>query len=153
MPSDCSFTLRETHCSFVQRLICSLHGVNKATGLDGISARLLKEAGPVIVRSLTHIINLSVRSGYFPDKWKISKVLPVYKENIKSDANNYTPISILPIVSKIIEKVIFNQFYEYLISKNLLADSQHGFRRMYSTLTALLELTYQCTFSGSKESL
>ena len=57
-------------------------------GFDRISARHLKEAGPVIVPSLTHIINLSIRSGYFPDKWKISKVLPVYKENTKSDPNN-----------------------------------------------------------------
>ena len=50
---------------------------NKSTGLDGISARLLKEAGPVIVSSLTHIINLSIRSGYFRDEWKISEALPV----------------------------------------------------------------------------
>ena len=78
--------------------------VDKATGPDGISARLLKEACPEIVPSLTHIINLSIRCGYFPDEWKISKVLPLYKEDIKSDPNNYRPISILPFVSKIIEK-------------------------------------------------
>ena len=140
MPSDPSFTLRKTHCGVVRRLISSLQ-VNQATALDGISARLLKEVGPVIVCSLTLIINLSIRSGYFPDKWRISKVLPVYKEDIKSDPNNYRPISILPIVSKIIEKVIFNKLYEYLISNNLLADSQHGFRPMHSTLTALFEIT------------
>ena len=81
--------------------------MNKATGLDGISVRVLKEADTVIVPSLTHIINLFIGSGYLPDKWKISKVLPVHKENIKSDPNNYRPISILPIFSKIIEKVFF----------------------------------------------
>ena len=93
--------------------------------------------------SLTHIINLSIRCGYFPDEWKISKVLPLYREDIKSDPNNYRPISILPVVSKIIEKVIFKQFYEYLTHNNLLAGSQHGFRPMHSTLTALHEATEQ----------
>ena len=58
--------------------------VDKATGLDDISARLLKEACPEIVPSLTHIINVSIRCGYFPDQWKMSKVLPLYKEDIKS---------------------------------------------------------------------
>ena len=103
-PTDYSFTLNETHCGVVHRLVSSLR-VDKATGLDGISARLLKETCPDIVSSLTYIINLSIRCGYFPDEWKISKVLPLYKEDIKSDPNNYRPIiSILPFVSKIIEK-------------------------------------------------
>ena len=77
----------------------------------------------------------------FPDKWKVAKVLPVYKDDIKSEASNYRPISILPIVSKIIEKIIFNQLYEYLTTNNLLAESQHGFRPQHSTVTALLEAT------------
>ena len=72
--------------------------------------------------------------------FQTNRKFPTYKEDIKSDPNNYRPISILPIVSKIIEKVVFNQLYEYLISNNLLADSQHGFRPMHSTLTALLEV-------------
>ena len=91
--------------------------------------------------SLTHIINLSIRCGYFPNEWKISKVLPLCKEDIKSDPNNYRPIFILPFVSKIIEKVIFKQLYEYLTHNNLLAGSHHGFRPMHSTLTALHEAT------------
>ena len=69
--------------------------VHKATRLAGISARLLKEACPEIVPSLTHIINLSIRCGYFPDEWKISGVLFLCKEDIKSDPNNYRPIYIL----------------------------------------------------------
>ena len=139
-PSDSSFTLNKTPCGVVHHLVSSLR-VNKATGLDDISARLLKEACPEIVPSLTDIINLSIWYGYFPDQWKVSKGLPLYKEDIKSDPNNYRPISILPVVSKIIEKVIFKQLYEYLTHNNLLTVSQHGFRPMHSTLTALLEAT------------
>ena len=92
-PWDSSFTLNEAHCGVVHRLVSSLR-VDKATGLDGISARLLKKVCPEIVSSLTHINNLSIRCGYFPDEWKISKVLPLYKEDIKSDPHNYRPISI-----------------------------------------------------------
>ena len=79
-PTDSSFTLNETHCGVVHRLVSSLR-VDKATGLNDISARLLKEACPEIVPSLTHIINL--------DEWKIPKVLPSYKEDIKSDPDNF----------------------------------------------------------------
>ena len=96
-PSDSSFTLNKTACGVVHHLVSSLR-VNKATGLDGISARLLKEACPEIVPSLADIINL----------WKISKGLPLYKEDIKSNPNNYRPISILPVVSKIIERLFTN---------------------------------------------
>ena len=110
-------------------------------GLDGISCRLLKEAAPVITTSLTYIINLSIGSGIFPDDWKIARVSPVFKEDIKSDPNNYRPISVLPIVSKLIERIVFNQLYSFLVENDLLADSQHGFRPKHSTLTALLEAT------------
>ena len=81
-------------------------------------------------------------SGKFP---KYYLYLPLYKEDIKSDPNNYRPISILPVVSKIIEKVIFKQLYEYLTRNNLLTVSRQicwqFFRPMHSTLTALLEAT------------
>ena len=73
--------------------------LNKGSGLDGISCKLLKEAAPVITPSLTFIINLSIRSCIFPDDWKIAKVTPLFKEGSKSDANNYRPISVLLIVS------------------------------------------------------
>ena len=130
----------ETTNDMVYRLIQSMP-LNKACGLDGISCRLLKEAAPVITTSLTYIINLSIRSGIFPDDWKIARVSPVFKEDINSDPNNYRPISVLPIVSKLIERIVFNQLYSFLVENDLLADSQHGFRPKHSTLTALLEAT------------
>ena len=83
--------------------------LNKATGLDGISSRLLREAADIVVPSLTNIINFSIRSGVFPDKWKVAKVLPVYKDDVKSEASNYRPISILPIVSINTQVIIQNR--------------------------------------------
>ena len=63
---------------------CSL--LNKATGLDNISAHLLKENAPIIVSSLTYIINLSIHSGIL-NAWKIARVTPIFKEGLKSDPN------------------------------------------------------------------
>ena len=87
---------------------------NKASGLDNISARLLKEASPIVTRSLTFIINQSITTGIFPNAWKRARVSSIFKEGRRTDPNNYRPISVLPVVSKLIERVVFNQLYEYL---------------------------------------
>ena len=109
--------------------------------LDNISARLLKEAAPVVTHSLTYIMNLSITTGIFPNSWKIAKVTPIFKEDARTDPNNYRPISVLPVVSKLIEIIVFKQLYEYLNTNHLLTESQSGFRPMFSTETALLEMT------------
>ena len=71
-------------------------------GLDNISARLLKEASPIVTRSLTFIINQSITTGIFPNAWKRARVSPIFKEDLRTDPNNYRPISVLPVVSKLI---------------------------------------------------
>ncbi len=134
--TDNHFSITETNNTIVYNLIQSLP-VNKSTGFD-VSCRLLKEASPIISSSLTRVINLSIGSGVFPNEWKIARVMPIYKEDTKSNPNNYRPISILPIVSKIIEKIVFSQFYGYLNGNSLLANSQHGFGPLRSTLPTLL---------------
>ena len=96
-----SFTLTEVSCQEVLKLIQKIP-VNKATSIDNISAYLLKDAVPIIASSLTYIINLSVRSGIFPNAWKIAKVTTIFKEGLKSHPNNYRPISVLPVVSNLI---------------------------------------------------
>ena len=78
----------------------------KATGLDSIGPRLLKIASNVLTPSITYIINKSIESGGFPCTWKNAKVNPILKTGDKDSVNNYRPISILPTLSKIIEKSI-----------------------------------------------
>ena len=114
---------------------------NKATGLDNVSARLLKETPSEVIYYLTFIINLSITTGIFPNEWKYARVSPIFKDEDKTDPNNYRPISVLPIVSKLIERVVFNQLYTYLNYNNLLTESQSGFRPLFSTETTLLETT------------
>ena len=94
----------------------------------------------IVTRSLTFIINQSINTGIFPNAWKRARVSPIFKD-VRTDPNNYRPFSVLPVVSKLIERVVFNQLYEYLNNNNFLTESQSGFRPMFSTETALLEAT------------
>ena len=76
-----------------------------------------------------------------PSGWKLAKVSPILKKGAKTDLNSYTPISVIPLVSMIFEKIIYDQLYAYLNNNDLLNNCQSGFRSLHSTLTALLEAT------------
>ena len=113
----------------------------KATGLDKIPCKILKLAANIIAPSLTHIFNQSIAVSIFPTEWKLARVSPIYKKGKKDDQNNYRPISVIPVVAKIFEKLVHEQLYNYLNDNDLLANCQLGFRSLHSTLTALLEAT------------
>ena len=113
----------------------------KATGLDGLPARLLKDSAIVIADCVTHLINLSFETGEVPSEWKQAKVVPLFKSGNKDDLDNYRPISILPILSKILEKAVFHQLHSYLSENSLLSPYQSGFRANHSTQLAVTFLT------------
>lgn len=113
---------------------------NTSSGLDGISCKVVKCLKRVILNQLTICINKCLINGKFPDSLKIAKVTPVYKSGSKSDTGNYRPISVLPIFSKIIEKVIYNRLEVFLTSNKLLFEKQYGFRPGASTLSASIDL-------------
>ena len=100
---------------------------NKATGPDGVSPKLIKEAGKSLVPSLTKLINLSLRTSLVPSQWKKANVLPLFKKGSKSDVNNYRPVSILPAPSKILEKIVLKKVYNYFRDHNVLTKHQSGF--------------------------
>ena len=104
----------------------------KATGLDSVSARLLRECPDLISGSLALIFNQSIDTGIFPDEWKNAR---------RSDPSNYRPISIIPVVAKVFERIIYDQLYHYLNENDLLSRHQSGFRSLHSTVTALIEAT------------
>ena len=132
------FNLPVISVDFVSREI-DIMSEKKATGLDDISCKLLKLAKPVIVNSLTQIMNLSLKSGVFPNAWKEAKVIPLHKGGDLS-VNNFRPIAILPIVSKIIEKAVHKHLYSYLSEHNIINENQSGFRPSHSTETCLINL-------------
>ena len=137
-PTNLSFKLKNVSSESVQKLLSNFD-VNKATGLDKISSRLVKETGPAIADSSYNIFNRSIDSGIFPDDWKSAKVAPIYKKNEKNDPCNYRPISVIPIIAKVLERLILNQVYEYFSTNDLLSKCQSGFRPLHSTVTALLD--------------
>ena len=123
-------------CNQIQSL-CSA----KATGSDKISARLLKTAAPQISDSLCYVMNLSLKYGAVPKEWKHARVIPLYKYGKCDEASNYRPISVLPIISKIMERIVHDQLYKFIEENNILNKWQSGFRPGYSTETAITYVT------------
>lgn len=114
--------------------------VRKSTGMDEIGPRLLKMASPFIAESLTYICNLSIRSSSFPEKWKEAKVKPLHKGGSSNDLNNFRPISILPVLSKLFEKHAHESLMNFLEKYKLLHNTQSGFRPNHSCETALIHM-------------
>ena len=113
---------------------------DKATGIDGLSAKYLKLSAQIISKPLAAILNLSIQTGSYPDSLKKAKVTPIFKKGNKADINNYRPISVLPIINSIFERHICDYLIDYLESNNLLYNHQSGFRRRHSCQTALTKI-------------
>ncbi|PFX25393.1 RNA-directed DNA polymerase from mobile element jockey [Stylophora pistillata] len=126
---------------------------SKATGLDMISLRLLRECADLIADPMSSIFDQSIRSGVFSQEWKCAKVIPLFKEEDHSDLNNYRPISSVPIAAKVFERIMYDQVYGYLTENNLISSQQSGFRSLHSTVTALLEPTNNWAFNIDKGSI
>ena len=111
----------------------------KSTGLDNLPSKMLKIAAGVLAPSLAFLFNQSISSGIVPTEWKLARVTPIFKKGKRQDINNYRPISMIPAVTKVFERTIFDQLFKYLNDNDLLVNCQSGFRSLHSTLTSLLE--------------
>ena len=138
-PCNFAFSFEYTNSEKIAKIIQNLKP-KASSGPDGQSSKLLKAIGSVLAPTLSVIINQSLYTGIFPDKLKVAKVLPLYKMGENWLMENYRPISLLSTLSKVFERVVFEQLYEYLHSKNLLYRSQYGFRKDHSTELASVEL-------------
>ena len=110
---------------------------NKSAGPDNLPPGFLKNIALHIAAPLTHVINTSIEAGIVPQGFKTGKVIPVYKSGPKNIMDNYRPITILPVCSKIYEKCIYKQLILYLESNNLLSTRQFGFRAGRNTELAV----------------
>jgi exonuclease III len=108
-----------------------------STGTDGIPDNIVKQCMELLKEPLTNIYNLSLVTGTFPDKLKIAKVIPVHKKGDTRDINNYRPIALLSVFSKLLEKLIYNRLIAFMEENGVLTEDQHGFRMKRSTETAL----------------
>ena len=123
----------------VEKIISSLSN-SSAFGLDQIDTSIVKLVKGEIVPAITHIINLSITTRKFPTTWKKTKVVPLHKKEDQLNPKNYRPVAIVPILSKILERVIFNQMVQYLNANNLLHPNHHAFRTQHNTTTALIQM-------------
>ena len=127
----------------VLKLTSSLD-VKKATGADEIPARMLKATAPSIISSVTKIFNLSLITGRFPAAWKFARIVPIPKAGDVTNPSNYRPISILPILSKLLERHVHNLLTHHLHTNCPLSPYQWGFTEGKSTTSALLSFTHDC---------
>ena len=116
-----SFKFQSVEASDVLKIISDLAPKNSC-GVDNISSKLLKRISDIMAAPLAHIINQSLYTGIFPDRLKIARVIPLYKKDDPHLVDNYRPISILPAISKVFERIVFNQLYDYMHNNKLLYD-------------------------------
>ena len=135
-----TFFISPTEPQEVFNFIHSLD-INKTLGPNSIPVYILKVFNHFFSENLAKIINISFETGIFPDLCKVAKVIPIYKKENPLLCSNYRPISLLPIFSKIFEKVIYKRMFCYLTKNNLIYKRQFGFRENHSTNHALISIT------------
>ena len=130
--------LKHTNTSEVRKLILNLRN-DCSTGSDQIPVKFLKPVVDFIVSPITHIINNSIDKRIFPDLWKVARVCPVAKVKLPIELTDYRPISILPTLSKIMERTILCQVLVHIENHCLYNATQSGYRKGHSTITLLLK--------------
>ena len=132
-------TLQVTEDEVLQVLLRLDH--SKAPGPDGLPTRILKECAKELSPSICQLFNISLATGTLPLEWKESNVVPVHKKGKKEDVTNYRPISLLCVISKVLERCIHNHLKDHLLT--LIDDFQHGFLQGRSTVTQLLSFYHE----------
>jgi hypothetical protein len=111
-----------------------------AMGWDGINAKVIKQTFQSFISPLLHVMNLSIQHGFFPQRLKLARVIPLYKSGDSQLFSNYRPVSVLPFFAKILERLMYNRLYEFINKHNILYKYQFGFRQSHSTNMALIVL-------------
>ena len=136
---SCSLALNSVHPDDVEKIISDLSN-SSSFGLDQIDTYTIKLIKMEILPAITHILNLSITSREFPSLWKKAKIVPLHKKDDLLNPKNYRPVAIIPIFSKILERVIFNQIIKYMTDNNLLHPNHHAYRAGHNTTTALIQM-------------
>ena len=122
----------------VQEIIKNLKN-SKSAGIDNINTQIIKMSLPIILPALTHVINSSISTSVFPSIWKHAKVTPLLKKSDSPlDASMYCPVSQLPVMSKVLERIMFLQMMKYFQENSFIHSNHHGARPNHSTATALV---------------
>ena len=133
------FEFKQVSRTYVKSIIRNLTNTG-ATGRDGISTEVLKRFRHVLAGPITHIINMSIYWGVYPEAWKLGIITPLPKDGVKTDPKNWRPICINTAMSKVLEACINNQISNHMEVQNLYSVTQHAYRKVRSVSTALIEL-------------
>ena len=135
------FSINTVSPDEINRIIIELRN-SKSCGLDNLDTFIIKLIRPHIIPAVTHLINTSISTQQFPTIYKSAKVVPLYKgkDSSETQPKSYCPVAILPIVSKILERVIHTQIVEYMNSSQLFHPNHHAYRSLHSTTTAMLSM-------------
>lgn len=137
--NNSSMYIKKTNEDEVIQIINNLKS-NTSAGTDGIKANHLKKIKHIIVPYITNLINNCIRDSIFPSELKHAKVTPVFKDGEKTDVNNYRPISVLSVFSKIYEKILYQRLLSFLYDINYISEFQYGFIKGKNTEIAVNEL-------------
>jgi hypothetical protein len=133
-----SIVFNDVETDEVDKIIKSLKCAS--AGQDGIHAKVVKATYSQYLKPLTHICNLCISQGFFPNEMKMAKVIPLYKSGDAMKISNYRPISVLPLFSKIIERLVYSRMISFINKHKMLHKFQFGFRKNHSTNMALVSL-------------
>lgn len=123
----------------VVKIIADLN-VHSSSGIDEVTTKQIKCIGGLMANNFSNCFNKLLSEGYFPASLKLAKVSPIHKSGSTSDPNNYRPISVLPVMSKVLERLLFTRLDDYLSSSGFFSEFQYGFRPNSNTLAATLDL-------------
>ena len=154
-PAEHFLTSIQTSEEEVRKILLSLN-VTKASGYDNFGNMLLKQTAKSIAKPLSNLFNHSFQLGSFPSIWKKANVPPVFKANNKQNHNNYRPISLLPNVGKVHERVAFKHLYKFCVEHKLLTWRNSGYKPLDSSINQMIFVThkiYQALESGDESVL
>ena len=112
---------------------------------------MVKLCGPSIYKPLEIIFNQCLETGVFPSEWKKGNIVPIHKKGDKQMVQNYRPVSLLPICGKILERLMFNEMFEFFIENKLISSSQSGFKPGDSCINQLLSITHEIYSSFAED--
>ena len=135
----CTVRFRETTVERTQRQL----NPTKAYGPDGIPVRVLKACSAELARPLSKLFTCCLRSGIQPQQWKVANVVPVHKRKSKWLPSNYRPVSLLSILSKVMETIVNRAMSSFMETNHVLSERQFGFRRGHSAADRLTALHHQ----------
>ena len=136
----CAFVLTPLSLSQLRAVVFGVK-CSSACGDDGVTIEMFRVCFDAVGEVLLHLVNSSIIQSEVPQSWKHSLVHPILKSGDPTNPSNYRPISIVPVIAKVVERAVHQQLYTYLSVNHLLSPNQHGFRPRHSTETALTSIS------------